>query len=96
MIEVTDAGAPRGLADLIFDVRRKRDVQTHCEVHEGFTSRCSANVALEHPLWSSPRLRPALIGFDEGICGDDELPHDGCDCDFGGFPGGKELLILGL
>ena len=41
-------------------------------------------------------MRPAAIGFEQCVCGDDEFAHDGGDGDFGGFSGAEELLVFGL
>ena len=41
-------------------------------------------------------MRPALIGFQQGVGCDNELSHDGGDGDLGGLSGGDELLVLGL
>ena len=41
-------------------------------------------------------MRPASIGFEQGVRGDDELSHDGGDGDLGGLPGSNELLIFCL
>jgi hypothetical protein len=34
---------------------------------------------------------PAAVCFEEGVCGDDEFSHDGCDGDFGGLSSFDEL-----
>ena len=41
-------------------------------------------------------MLPASICFEQGVCGDDELSHDGGDGDLGGFSCCDELLVFGL
>jgi len=41
-------------------------------------------------------LHPASIGFEQSVCGDDDLSHDGGDGDFCGLSCGDELLVLCL
>jgi len=38
--------------------------------------------------------QPQSIGFEQGVSQDDDLSHDGGDCDFGGLSGFDELLSI--
>ncbi len=49
---------------------------------------------LEYPFYSSAFWKPFSIVSQESVCQDEQFPHDGGDCDFGGLSGLSQLVIF--
>ncbi len=48
----------------------------------------------EYPSWSSQIRRPGSTVFQKGVCKDELLSHDGCECDLCSLSVGTDLQLI--